>query len=239
MTTPRFDRNLARVIGILLLIAIILGSYELQLDLASKTDTGSLEALQGDYRALANNFRTMATINVAVAALSLMAGVCFFVLLRQIATRPAAAALVLRGIEIALGFAVVWFALQLAGVFDAEPGAAAKLAERAEPWQDLSWKAFHYGLAVSSLGAAINFALMFKGRYIPRLLAAYGVLASLFVAVSIVAMELSPTAGDHVYPAYVFGNAAAFILLTLWLLIRGVDSAWWKSGQRATDRSAS
>jgi hypothetical protein len=238
MTTPRFDRNLARVIGLLLLIAIILGSYDLQLELVTKTDTGSLEALQGDYRALANSFRTMAIINVAVATLSLIAGYCFFMLLRQIATGPAAAAFVLRGIEIALGLAAVWFALELAEVFAGEPGAAATLAGQAEPWQDLSWKAFHYGLAASSLGAAINFGLMFRGRYIPRLLAAYGVLASLFVTVSIVAMELSPTAGDYVYPAYVFGNAAAFILLTLWLLIRGVDSAWWKSGQQATDRSA-
>lgn len=227
MAALAWDRNLGRAIGVLLLIAIFIGSYDLELEAASKTSEAALEALFGEYSGLTQNFRTLALTNAATAALSLVTGAIFFVLLRRISGVAALTAFLLRLIDIALGAASVWISIQLASIFADASGSPADLSKLADPYQDLSWKTFHYGLAASSIGAAVNFALMFKGRYIPRALSAYGVLASLFVAVSIAAMELSPVASQYVYPAYVIGNAIAFISLTLWLLVRGVDTGLW------------
>ena len=46
-------------------------------------------------------------------------------------------------------------------------------------------------------------------------------------------MRIEPAAGDFVYPWYVIGNAVAFIALTLWLLIFGVNVSMLNEDRRS------
>ncbi len=223
------SRTLARLVGLLFLLSMPLGGYSLALTEGVDTSAAGLLALDGDFSSLVYVYRTVTALDLVMAMLTVLIAAGLFQLLSPV-SRPLAFAVAGLKLADAAG-KVVTVALsgKLASLFDA--GVAADLWLAAERVQQQAWEVFHYGLVISSLGSAIMFYLLYRARYIPRPLAGFGVLASLGVVGSIPAMVLIEGAGAIVFPWYVIANGIAFIGLTAWFLVAGVNTSWWQEQQ--------
>ncbi len=222
-------RTLARLIGLVFLLSIPVGGYSLALTEGVDISAEGLLALGGEFRGLVSTYHAAAALDGVMMLLTLLIAAGLFCLLSPVNRRLAYAVTVLKLADAGGKALTAALSMRLAGLFDA--GIAADLWLAAERILDQAWYVFHYGLAISSLGSAIMFFLLFRSRYIPRLLAGYGVLASLGVVVSIAAMVLVDGAGAIVYPWYVIANGVAFIGLTGWFLVVGVSTDWWQASR--------
>lgn len=88
-----------------------------------------------------------------------------------------------------------------------------------------SYTAFHLALILASVANAGFFYLFLTSRLIPKPIALGGLLASLFVAISISLRDFIPVL-DHntVTTAFMLFNLIALVSLGLYLLIKGVRS---------------
>jgi len=87
------------------------------------------------------------------------------------------------------------------------------------------YTSFHLALVLSSAAMAGFFWLFWRSGQIPRLIAGFGVFASLFVATTIVARDFIPALGANaVTLSFMLCNLVAILSLGLYLAIRGVRS---------------
>ncbi|MEM8695937.1 MAG: DUF4386 domain-containing protein [Pseudomonadota bacterium] len=85
------------------------------------------------------------------------------------------------------------------------------------------YTSFHLGLILSSLAKAGFFALFLRSNLIPKIIAGWGLFASLFVAVTIVARDFIPVLGHGtITTAFMLSNLIALVSTGLYLGIRGV-----------------
>lgn len=85
------------------------------------------------------------------------------------------------------------------------------------------YTSFHLSLVLSSIANAGFFYLLLRSALIPKLISGFGVFASLFVAVTIVARDFIPTLGANtITMAFMLCNLIAMISLALYMLIKGV-----------------
>lgn len=85
------------------------------------------------------------------------------------------------------------------------------------------YTSFHLSLVLSSIANAGFFVLLLRSGLIPKLIAGFGVFASLFVAVTIVARGFIPALGANpITMAFMLCNFVAMVSLALYLLIKGV-----------------
>jgi len=85
------------------------------------------------------------------------------------------------------------------------------------------YTSFHLSLIISSVANAGFFYLFLKSRLIPRLIAGWGLFASLFVASMIIARDFIPALGaDSITIAFMICNLIALVLTGLYLLVRGI-----------------
>ena len=152
-----------------------------------------------------------------------------YVILRQVNRGIALFAAFSRLIYIFFWFVLVlyiFYALRLVG------GAGSlmtfgpdRLAALAGSQLDSSRDAYYIGMAFNGLGLALFASVFFQSRYIPRALAVWGVLASLYEAFCGFAYLFYPHFGTilsvnwYEYPLMSFE-----VLLSLWLLFRGLRS---------------
>ena len=101
---------------------------------------------------------------------------------------------------------------------------SAALQANAAHLTELRFDLFHWSLIVSSVGAALTYLLLFAGGLVPRLLSAYGFVASIGAVVGASAIYLAPSLSEAMFPAYVAANAVAYISLFAWLIIFGVGA---------------
>ena len=88
------------------------------------------------------------------------------------------------------------------------------------------YTSFHLSLVLNSFAMAAIFYLFLKSQLIPKLISAWGVFASLFVAVTIVARDFMPALGDNaITGAFMISNLIAIIALGLYLGIKGIRKA--------------
>jgi len=86
-----------------------------------------------------------------------------------------------------------------------------------------SYTSFHLGLILSAMGMAGFFYLFFKSNLIPKIIAGWGLFASIFVAVTIVARDFIPILGNNaITAAFMASNLIAIVSTGLYLVIRGV-----------------
>jgi hypothetical protein len=95
-------------------------------------------------------------------------------------------------------------------------------------WQLASgWDAYYIGLSFYALSTLLFSWLFFQSRYIPRILAAYGLLASLFEGVCAFAYL-----NDHAFGAVVSVNVYEMpvmffeLALSIWILGTALRTAW-------------
>ncbi len=89
-----------------------------------------------------------------------------------------------------------------------------------------NYTSFHLGLVLSSFAMAGFFYLFLKSALIPRLIAGWGVFASLFVGVTIVVRDFIPILGhEAVTAAFMISNLVAIVATGIYLSIHGVRTA--------------
>jgi len=80
---------------------------------------------------------------------------------------------------------------------------------------------YEIGLMFLALGTSVFAWLLLKSRYVPRALAAWGILSSVVLLAGVVVMIVFPATRAMLTPAY-FGPIFIYeVVLGLWLLIRG------------------
>lgn len=85
------------------------------------------------------------------------------------------------------------------------------------------YTSFHLGLVLASFAKAGFFYLFLKSGLIPRLIAGWGIFASLFVGITIVARDFMPLLGSGtITAAFLASNLIAILALGVYLVMRGV-----------------
>lgn len=227
VTNESRHRWLGRAVGLGLLATFGAAMYQ---NMALGDDVMNAAANNGS-NALSSTLNARMLLDGAMVLLTVFVAAGFYFLLRPIsgslsliasAFRLAAAGFTAYGVFIASG--VISNISNLPAITDAQT-----LLTTIEELNALNFDLFHWGLIASSVGAAINYALLFAGRFIPRAIAGYGVLASIGATIGASAIYLSPPLSNLMFPAYVAANALAFISLTLWLIAFGVNTKHWNA----------
>lgn len=101
--------------------------------------------------------------------------------------------------------------------------------------RDIAGSAIYFLLIPMAVGGVIYFVLFFQSRYIPRWLAACGVLAYSVVGTVAALVVVYPHLEEHIMLFFIPGGLIEWII-ALWLLLAGVSTKWWmdKAG-RSTD----
>lgn len=174
--------------------------------------------------------RARAYIAALIFGLEIFTSVGLFLLLRQTGQALAYWCLFASVGASALGLLGAVFMLNAAEVSgDAAYGVIASEAQRLllTGLQATSeYTSFHLALVISTVSMAGFFYLFLKSNLIPRLIAAWGLFASLFVATAIVSRDFLPFMGHStITMAFMLSNLIAMISTGLYLLIRGVRKA--------------
>lgn len=218
----------ARIAGASLLATIVIGFLGAMF-LVSDIDIN----LSGDVAATAENMlqaeqrlRGRAYLAGLVFGLEILFLMALFLLLRR--TGPLLAAW-----SVALGVAAAIvsllgavFALNAAEFADNEAYRAMGQDSRlllASLQATSDYTSFHFSLVLGSIAKAGFFALFLRSNLVPRLLAAWGVFASLFVASTIVARDFVPALGNEtVTVAFMASNLIALVAVGFYLSVWGV-----------------
>ena len=89
-----------------------------------------------------------------------------------------------------------------------------------------NYTSFHLSIVLSSAALAGFFWLFLKSGQIPKLIAAWGLFASLFVASTVVLRDFIPALGHNaVTAAFMLSNLIALLSTSIYLAAKGVRSA--------------
>ena len=192
--------------------------------------TNSL-GVDGDFGQTASNIMAseflyrlaIAIMLLGVVGIVLLSG-AFFALLQHVDPRLAAIALSLRVVEaVFMGLSAM---LRLPAL-DNYAAAVAGAQDR-EAFHQLMFSAVNAGSTIAfaslSVGSAIFFYLFFKSRFIPRLLAGFGVLASLLLGALAFALIIVPSQLAGLEMIGMLPLGAAEVATGLWLLIAGANT---------------
>jgi hypothetical protein len=146
-------------------------------------------------------------------------------LLRPIDNRLALLAAFFRLVELAVHFSAVVFGLVAVSFLSGGEYVNVFDARQLQGLAGFALRAQGAGLTIGfiplGIGSAIFALLFLRSGYIPRLLAALGVIASLLLAAYALALVISPDATDFFYFAMV-PMFAYEVTLGIWLLVKGV-----------------
>lgn len=230
--TPLDSRSLARLVGWSLLATIFVGMVA-ALTIAQDIDIN----LSADVVATAQNMleaetqlRAKSYIALLSFGLEAVVGVGLFFLLRPTGQLLAAWSLIVSITAALLVMLSAVFNMNAAEI--AGDLAYTKLAS--EPQRLLltglqatsDYTSFHLGLVLSSVSKAGFFYLFLKSGLIPKLIAGWGLFASLFVSTAIVSRDFIPIIGHGgVTVSFMASNLIALVATALYLTIKGVRSA--------------
>ena len=229
---PRDAQKLARIVGAALLATLFIGIAG-ALTVAKGIDIN----LSADVRATAENMleaesqlRAKAYLAALLFGIGILVSAGLFLLLRHAGPLLAWWSL-LTGIGASfLSLLGAMFALNAAEIAGNEAfGVLANESQRLlltglQVTSD--YTSFHLSLVISSVSMAGFFTLFLMSNRIPKIIAGWGVFASLFVAIAIVARDFIPLIGHNsITMAFMLSNLIALISTGLYLLIRGVRSA--------------
>jgi hypothetical protein len=240
--TDAYPRSYARIAGAAYLVIAIVALFygflvESQL-IVSGNDTQTASNI------LANEslFRLGIVLVLVIYVSVVVASWALYVILRTVHQNLALLALLLRSAEAVLGAATVLISfavlLVLKGNDPANAFEAQQLQALAGRLLDVRTAGLDIVLVFIGLGATIFCYLLFKSKYIPRPLAAWGMFTYLSMLVLAFVSILFPN--HPLMLEYVLYGVGELFELTFgfWLLFRGVDLAQWHKHQRAAARTS-
>jgi hypothetical protein len=228
MFTESQQRTAARVAGSLLLLLMAAGFFSQVFVPASLIVADDAGATARNILESQRLFRIGATADVLIFACDIVMAVAFYVLLRAVNPglallavlwRTAQATIMITNTIAFLSVPTVLTDPQSSGGFD-----TGQLEALASTYIDAHTTGFSVGLILLGLGNAVFSYLLFKSRYVPKALAAWGMFANAVLATFTVAILVFPGAEDmtaiaigRYLPVFFFE-----VILGGWLLVKGV-----------------
>ncbi len=223
---------LARRVGYAWLATILIGILStvlfgqgIDINLSADVEAVARAMLDAETR-----LRALAYSSLLIFALDLLVAIGLFLLLRS--AGPLLAAWSLAG-RVTAGLISVLGAVYLMNAAEiASRPAYSLLADNADRvllnglQATSSYTSFHLSIVLSSAALAGFFWLFLKSGRVPTAIAGWGLFASLFVAVTIVARDFVPLLGHiGVTLAFMLSNFVALISTSVYLAVKGVREA--------------
>ncbi len=207
------------VVGIL---ATVLWGQGIDINLSADVEAVALAMLDAEDR-----LRALAYAGLLVIALDLLVSIGLFMLLSQTGPLLAAWSLLAK-VTAALVSVLGSVFLMNAAEIGSRSGYTA-LADHTDRvllnglQATSNYTSFHLSIVLSSAALAGFFWLFLKSGLIPRLIAGWGLFASLFVASTIVLRDFVPALGANAITlAFMLANLVALLSTSLYLAIKGV-----------------
>ncbi|MEE9433585.1 MAG: DUF4386 domain-containing protein [Sphingorhabdus sp.] len=229
-STENFEQQrLGRLVGWSLLGSIVIGIASalflvdgIDINLSADVVATAENMLEAELR-----LRAKAYIGVLSFALGILVSVGLFLLLRKSGQLLAAWSLLVSLGASVLGLLGAMFAMNAAEI--ASDPAYRNITDEAQRLMlaglqaTSDYTSFHLGLILSTVGMAGFFYLFLKSNLIPKIIAGWGLFASIFVVVTIVARDFIPILGHStITAAFMVSNLIALVSTGFYLSIRGV-----------------
>jgi uncharacterized membrane protein len=233
--TEKSTRRMARLAGLSYLIYSLAGIY------ITFGPVPGISAFSGDTASLPQLeflFRTGMVAEMVMYTFVVISAAAMYGTLKSVNKGAALVAAFCRLIESAMGatFVILKYAA-LSAVVNTEmtPGFSAEVRESLVMLlRDIAGSAIYFLLIPMAVGGVIYFVLFFQSRYIPRWLAACGVLAYSVVGVVAALVVLYPDLEAHIMLFFIPGGLIEWVI-ALWLLIAGINTKLWVTRSAATN----
>jgi len=190
--------------------------------------------VQGDARATAGNivasqglFRFGIAVDVIIAASDVVIAWAFYELLKTVDRSLALLGAFLRVADGAIlattSFSALLTLRLLSGVDYLQAFSTDQLQSLARLSVSARGSGFYVAFVFLGLGSAVFAYLLFKSRYVPRVLAGWGVFASMVLALGSLTVILSSTFAANASMIYMLPMFFYEVPLGLWFVIRGVE----------------
>jgi len=223
----------ARVAGGAYLVIIVVAMFYGALVESKLIVAGNDAATATNIMANESLFRVGIVLVLTIYVSVVVASWALYVILRTVDQNLALLALLLRSAEAIVGAATVLISFAVLFVLGGEGPSSAFEPEQLQAlvgrFLDVRTAGLDIVLILIGLGAAVFCYLLFKSKYVPRILAAWGIFTYLSMLFLGLVSILFP---DHplVLETILYGAGGSFeLVFGLWLLFKGVDLQQWHS----------
>jgi hypothetical protein len=229
--TTDTQQKAARVAGFLYLIIIITSILSMILVESKLIVPGDAAATVNNIMANELLFRIGAAYDLIMFASVVILSVALYVILKTVNKNLALLALSWRLAEAILGCVAALSSLIVLLLLNGEIYSAAFATQQLQAlvglFLDVRSAALTLVFVFLSLGTIVFCYLFFKSKYIPRILAAFGIFSFLLMLIGSFVSILLPDYAAILQ--FAFAPAALFeIVIGLWLLIKGVNVEQWE-----------
>ncbi len=218
----------ARVAGFIYLAAMALGIFSQVFILGNIVVPGEAALTARNIMASEGLFRWGIVIDVITFASDVVIGWAFYELLKPVDRSLALLGAFFRMADGAVLAVTTFSALitlrLLSGVDYLRVFEAGQLHGLARLFVSARGLGFDVGFVFLGLGSSIFAYLLFQSRYVPRVLAGWGIFSSLALAIGSLAVIVSPWFAAHASMIYMVPMFFYEVPLGLWLLLRGVNA---------------
>ena len=234
--TEKSARRMARLAGLSYLIYSLAGLY------ITFGPVPSIRAFSGDAASLPQleyMFRTGLLAEMVMYTFVVISAAAMYGALKSVNKGAALIAAFCRIIESAMGATFIIFKYAaLSAVVNTEmtPGFSVDIRDSLVMLlRDVAGSAIYFLLIPMAVGGVIYFVLFFQSRYIPRWLAACGVLAYSVVGTVAGLVVLYPDLEEHIMLFFIPGGLIEWII-AIWLLFVGINTHRWMRRPSAIDQ---
>ncbi|MHC4986104.1 MAG: DUF4386 domain-containing protein [Planctomycetota bacterium] len=229
-TTEASPRVYARVAGLAYILVIVIGALGVGLLIESNIVPGDDAATVKNIRANELLFRIGVAGEVVMFVLVVLLSLALYVILETVDRNLALLALLWRVGEAIIGGGVAVIS-GLIPLLLLNRGASLE-AEQLQTLVGLFLDVGNAGLDVVlifiGVGGTVFCYLFFKSRYVPRILAAWGMLTYLSMLVVAVVSILTPNLPETIKMVVYAPGGLFELVFGLWLLVKGVNVEQWK-----------
>jgi len=232
MATDKLERSpafYARVAGFIYLFAMALALFSQSFVLGKIIVPGNAAATAGNILAFEGLYRLGIAVDVVTFVTDVVIAWAFYELLKSIDNSLALLGAFLRIADAAILAVVTLNGLMtlrlLSGVGYVQVFEQSQLQGLARLYLSARGLGFYIGFVFLGLGSAVFAYLLFKSRYVPRALPAWGMFASLLLALGSLAVILFPWFEANASMAFMVPMFFYEVPLGLWFLVKGVRTA--------------
>ena len=230
MTTATVQRSplfYARLAGVIYLSAMALSIFSQMFVLDRLVVQGDARATAGNIVASEGLFRFGIAVDVIIAASDVVIAWALYELLKTVDRSLALLGAFLRVADGAIlattSFSALLTLRLLSGVDYLHAFSSDQLQSLARLSVSARGSGFYVAFVFLGLGSAVFAYLLFKSRYVPRVLAGWGVFASMVLALGSLTVILSSTFAANASMIYMLPMFFYEVPLGLWFVIRGVE----------------
>lgn len=226
-TVERSPLFYARVAGVIYLSAMALSIFSQVVVLDRLVVEGNARVTAENILASEGLFRVGIAIDVIIAASDVIIAWAFYELLKTVDRSLALVGALLRVADGAILAVTTFSALLTLRLLSGSDYLQSFDANQLQSLARLSISArgsgFYVAFVFLGLGSAVFAYLLFKSHYVPRVLAGWGVFASLVLVLGSLGVILSSTFAANASMVFMLPMFFYEVPLGLWFLIRGVD----------------